>query len=199
MGIAESFGSLPRAAKWGILAAVGIGLYFIAIEPALAVSQRLSGQAASAESRLQALRTQLEARESKMEQLARGLQNHGPVLPPGPVDARNEAIVDLFVDLTTNLNIFDGWRFEPSEAGLSSNELEREFVPAGNELVRLVYAFSFEAPPEDVVELITRLESSPVVQSVSSVRLRLGSQNQRAISAQLTCETWAYRPRGGSR
>jgi hypothetical protein len=58
---------------------------------------------------------------------------------------------------------------------------------------------NFDASPEDIVDLIGRLESSPIIHSVSALRLRLNSADQRLLSAQIETESWAFVERSATR
>ena len=44
----------------------------------------------------------------------------------------------------------------------------------------------------EVEAIVRRLEASPLIHSVSSVRLRLNSADQRVLSAQIETESWAH-------
>lgn len=193
----QAFLNLPRAARWGIYAAAFMLLYFAAIEPALAAVDRLNGRAETVNAQLEALQQQIRERESNMAALSRGIQEHGPVSAPVRADVRTGQVYNLLIDMTNQLGILSGWRFEPGELGFQSPTLEREFLEPGEELVRLTFNFSFEASPEDVMEVIARFEESPAVQSISSIRLRLGPEGSRTLSVQLMLESWAIRSRGG--
>lgn len=199
MALADTFGSMPRAARWGIFAALGLGVYFLAVEPTIEYVKKLNARAETVSAQLETLQSQLEERESNMATLSKGLQDHGPAVVPGDAATRVDEIYDLLAEITTELGILEGWRFEPRELGFQSPALEREFVTPGSELIRLEFDFSFEASPEDVMETITRFESSPAVQSVSAVQLRLGGAGQRTIAAQVRIQSWAITTRGGRR
>jgi len=196
MGLAQTIQNLPRAARWGLYAAAFMLLYFAVIEPTITRVQDTNEQAETAASQLEVLERQLRERESNMAALSKGLQEHGPVLAPAPADERTDQIYDLLIELTSELGILSGWRFEPGELGLQSPSLEREFLSPGEELVRLTFNFNFEASPEDVMEAIARFEESPAVQSISSIRIRLGPDESRTLGVQLVLESWAIRTRG---
>lgn len=197
MGIVETIQNLPRAARWGLYAAAFMLVYFAAIEPTIARVQDMNERAETVAADLEELERQLRERESNMASLSKGLQEHGPVLAPAPADVRTDQVYDLLIDVTSELGILSGWRFEPGELGLQSPSLEQEFLAPGEELVRLTFNFSFEASPEDVMEAIARFEESPAVQSIRSIRIRLGPDESRTLAVQLVLESWAIRTRGG--
>lgn len=199
MGLINFFQSLPRAAKWGVYAVIGLAAYFGAVEPALGLTLKYNGQADAVESRLAVLERQLSERESNLTDLSRGIQNHGRAVAPDTVQNRGVAVRTLLRDLIAEFGNLDSWVFESTVLGFNSPDIEREFVRPGDELVRLVYTFNFEASPEDVAEVITRIEASHAVQAITSVRIRLGAQDQRILSVQLIMESWATQTRGDTR
>lgn len=195
MALADSIQSMPRALKWAAFAVVFMVLYFAAVEPALGRLDRVNAKADTMRVQLVALQQQLRERESNIAALSKGLQDHGPAVAPGPADDRGDEVYDLLREVTTELGILDGWRFVPGELGFQSPALEREFVQPSEDLVRLTFTFTFEAPPEDVMETISRFEASPAVQSISSLRIGLGQEDRRTLSVQMVLESWAVKGR----
>jgi hypothetical protein len=191
MSIQERISAMPRAVIWAILSAVAIGVYFLAVEPALVAIDDFNAKAETRLLERDRLTNQLRDRERDLLELAKGERTHGPVSALQPTRfafVRAEAVIrDAILDLET----IESSTVSSSEFGFQDEGLSREFLGANQELVRLVFNFNFTASPEDVIEAIRRFEASADIHSVSAVRLRLAGQDQRQLAAQLTLEAWA--------
>lgn len=199
MTIGERLVEMPRAVRWAIIAGIAFVLYFAAVEPALGLYTRFSQDAQDADARLAEFEAQVRDREEDLAAFERGLSRHGEVLPPRPVAEVKADVIDLWREMELGFESLSGLRTQSSESGLQSEPIQRELVPPGAELVRVVLTADFEASPEDIVDLIGRLEASPIVHAVSSVRLRLAGEDQRVLSVQVVTESWAHTGGGAAR
>ncbi len=199
MTIGERFMALPRAVQWAIGAGVVFVLYFVAVEPGLVLYERFSREVEMADIRLAELENQVEDREDDLSAFEIGLSKHGEVLPPRPLSEVGPDVNGLWQELQLEFESLTGLRTQSSELGFASERIENQLVPPGAELVRVKLTANFDASPEDIVDLVGRLESSPIIHSVSAVRLRLNSADQRLLSAQIETESWAFVERSATR
>ncbi|MFG0292295.1 MAG: hypothetical protein ACIAQF_03285 [Phycisphaerales bacterium JB065] len=200
MSLQERMAAMPRVVVWLILAAIGLGFFFLIVDPALSAIDRNGGAAAAKTDRLIELKGQLAAREDDLRSIAQGKRRHGPIAPLQLVsDAHRRAEVEI-AEVTLDLESIESTNLGKSESGFDaqSEDFERAFALNPNqELVRLRYSFSFTATPEDAVEALRRFESSPAFHAVSAVNLRLAGQNERRLTARFELEIWAIAGRGG--
>lgn len=187
------FRALPRAGRWALLAALGIGAYFAILEPIvdLTASYRLKGD------RLESLlaRGELDPGSPEGRAVLLGIANFGEPLPPGPERERTEAF-------------YTGVNEVLARHGVASPRLTtRERVPIATAGPvpgeRLIVDVQFESTPEVVTAVLADLEREPSVAGVSRVLLRRSAQSADkaggTLQVTLSPEAWIAAGTGGSR
>jgi len=188
----ERFLGLPRAMRWAIFALVAFVLYFAAVEPALNLYTRLDDDVQGAKLRLAELEEQVKDREADLSNFERGLARHGEVLPPRPLREVEPDVYALWQEVQQEFESVTGVRLQSGELGMSSDAIRNALVPPGAQLSRVRFTANFDASPEQIIAIVRRLEASPLIHSVSAVRLRLNSADQRVLTAQIETESWAH-------
>lgn len=192
MTLGERFLGLPRAMQWSVIALVAFLLYFVVLEPALIWKSELDENIAAADIVLTELQEQVKDREADLSSYERGLSRHGEVLPPRPLSEVSSKVFDLWEQISLEFDSVTGLRLQTGEAGFSGDSLPGTLVPPGASLVAVRFTANFEATPEDVIAIVRQLEASPLIHSVSSLRIRLNTADERMLSAQIETESWAH-------
>jgi len=192
--VVDRYRSLPRAARWGVLAA-GALLAFEAWNQA-------SGVAASFESRAEAASAKIERYEGRLDRLrgggggTRAVVRHGEVLGPGEAGERREAMGRLIDGLVEDLGIGEGWRYTEQSGPLRVDEVSSIF--GGRRVERLTVTFSFEGDAETATAVVRELEASPIVVSVPRVTMRVVDRGEERVGVRVDAETWVFRDGGGA-
>ncbi|MCH8152606.1 MAG: hypothetical protein IH830_09575 [Planctomycetes bacterium] len=181
------FRQLPRAVQWASLAAIGIGLFLLYDQHVRPITTswhdhadeilKEVGEAARSENRSRQLRA--------MREPILGL---GAVETPGNEaqgsNALNDAVNEVLKRHTVARDSFN----LRGATRLPRNTLSQIIQP--NQLVqRITGDFRFDAAPDEAVAIIAELESSPMIEAISSVRITRVS-GTRKVTVDLTVEAW---------
>ena len=181
------FRQLPRAAQWAGLAAIGIGLFLLYDQYVRPITTdwhdhanemlKEVGEAARSEHRSRQLRA--------MREPIWGL---GAVETPGKEAQGSNALNDALNDVLKRHSVTrDSFNLRGATR-LPRNTLSQIIQP--NQLVqRITGDFRFDAAPDEAVAIIAELESSPVIEAISSVRITRVS-GTRKVTVDLTVEAW---------
>ena len=181
------FRQLPRAVQWAGLAAIGIGLFLLYdqhVRPITTIwndhaNEMLKevGEAARSENRSRQLRA--------MQEPILGL---GAVETPGNEAQGSNALNDAVNEVLKRHSVTrDSFNLRGATR-LPRNTLSQ--IIQTNQLVqRITGDFRFDATPDEAVAIIAELESSPVIEAISSVRITRVS-GTRKVTVDLTVEAW---------
>ncbi len=181
------FRQLPRAVQWASLAAIGIGLFLLYdkhVRPITTTwhdhaNEMLEevGEAAKSENRSRQLRAMRDP-----------IQGLGAVETPGKEAQGSNALNDAVNDVLKRHNVTrDSFNLRGATR-LPRNTLSQIIQP--NQLVqRITGDFRFDAAPDEAVAIIAELESSPMIEAISSLRITRVS-GTRKVTVDLTVEAW---------
>lgn len=199
-GVIGAYRSLPRSARWLVVAALGIGAYFAILEPVVVATVEANARVQAMTARIRSVQAMGRQADDDMQAIAMGERMHGPMTTPGPRGERASAL-NRAVDSALREAGVSGARTQTIEQNLADGPATQHFGGRGS-LVRLVSTVSFDASPEAFSRVLGALESSPDVAGVSRVIVRRGGDGSRTVSATLTVEAWALgaqaRAGGGS-
>ncbi len=191
--IIDKIKSLPRAARWGLIALVAFGVYFLVVERVL---DRINAAGSKADDRIGALLS-LSHDPSQTSDIDLGIRKFGVVALPGEAAARSVAFNRRVVEVLAKHKIKNSstsGRTMPMAAGPLKDAYGEERVE------RLVQEIQFDATPEDISAVIADLESSPEVAAVSRIQIRRGSKEDtaaRLLKATIGVEAWVLGKRAG--
>lgn len=188
-GMLGWYDRLPRAARWGLLGAIGIGAYFLVVEPVIDATVKASGDADAMAGRIRAVAAMGERARGDQQAIALGSRLHGEIELPGPRSERATAL-NRAVDGALRDAGVTGARTQTTEQNLADGPATRFYGGRGS-LVRLVSTVSFDASPEAFSTVLGALEASPDVAAVTRVIVRRADDGSRQVSATLTVEAWA--------
>jgi hypothetical protein len=188
-GLLHRFNSLPRPGRWLVLAVLGLGAYFLVVEPLIDATVEASGRADAMASQVRTVRAMGERAQGDQQLIALGSRLHGPVELPGPRSERATAL-NRAVDRAMREAGITGVRTQTTEQNLADGPATRHFGGRGS-LVKLVSTLSFDASPEAFSTVLGALEADPDVAGVTRVSVRRADDGGRQVSATLTVEAWA--------
>lgn len=183
------FGGLPRSVRWLVLAGLGIGAYFLIVEPVIDSTVEANGNADAMAARIQAVNAMGQRARGHQQVIAVGSRLHGEVELPGPRSERATAL-NRAVDRALRDAGVSGARTQTTEQNLADGPATQYFGGRGS-LVKLVSTLSFDASPEAFSMVLGALEANSDVSAVTRVIVRRADDGSRQVSATLTVEAWA--------
>lgn len=183
--------ALPRAARWALIALVGIVVYFVVIEPVLGAINTANSRGDASEAALDRFEQGGQAVKDAGENWALGVRRFGEVDYPGSPDSRPLEF-DRAVDAVLKKHNIVGHTSTTKNAPMGAGPLVSN-AGADKRVERVIKTLDLTADPEVVGAVIADLEATPVVSTVSSITLRqpdARDKTTRAISASITLEAW---------
>jgi hypothetical protein len=193
-GLIGKYRQLPRAGKWGVLAAGGLVFYFLVVEVALDRWSKWSALADQREAVLRDWTGNSAAREADESTVMNGARVFGASAFPGPEAERSRALRSAIAATLQKYGVRE-YDERGREALLKSDALGSVIGP-GTRIKRLVRDVSFEATPDAVTQIVADLEKSPDVSAVSRVYVRktTGSGNRgsssKNVNVTIAVEAW---------
>ncbi len=188
----QRFAELPRAAKWALIGTVtiiGFLVYFDYLRP---FADDWNEKADGIRSQVrQAARTNNRVDGSRsMQDLISGL---GAVEKPADEARANEALTETVNAIIKQHSVSnDDFKIRPP-ARLPTGTLEKIVKGSNKRVERLTGELRFEASSENTLAIISELEGSPDIESVSHVRLNK-LPGTRKLTVQLRVEAWILSP-----
>ena len=189
----QKFTKLPRATQWALIAAVSIVVYLAYSDYVWAISDDWNTQADRIKARLQTSHIKADNLKNikKLEPLIRGI---GPVEEPQKdIGAANAALTQTINTILKSHSVTDDdFRASPP-VRLPPQTLTNLTKGTSNRVESLSVELKFEATVQTTMAIISELESSPNIESISHVRLSKLS-GAKKLSVRLTVVTWVYSP-----
>ncbi len=189
------FKGMPRAMRWGILAVVGIALYFLAIEPAVDQINAWGNEADLHQTTLESFNTQGGTQQKAIQALSLGQRHYGDVEFLGDEATRTvqfNSAVDSVLKSNNIPNAKNRWKNAPLGQGVLAAKMGTE-----TRIERVTRDIEFDATPEAVAAVVAELERTPVVASVSRVTVRMNEGSEgRQVHAVVTAEAWISSKKG---
>jgi hypothetical protein len=185
----EYYRTLPRAARWSLIALAFVLAYFVVVEPALDRYNALQGRANKQAAVLVSFRATQQQAEAARAAVATGISRFGEVYPPGEPEARAEAFNRKVAEVLARHDIRNQ-RTTTRSAPLSRGPLV-DSIGQGVLVMRLTNEIQFDGTPEQVSAVVADLEACPEVAGVSRVQVRRSDEERaRAVRATIAAETW---------
>ncbi|MCZ6444967.1 MAG: hypothetical protein O6758_02155, partial [Planctomycetota bacterium] len=179
------FRQLPRAVQWAGLAAIGIGLFLLYDEHVRPITttwhdhadEMLTevGEAAKSENRSRQLRA--------MREPILGL---GAVETPSNEAQGSNALNDAVNEVLKRHNVTRD-SFNLRGATRLPRSTLSQIIQTNQLVQRITGDFRFDAAPDEAIAIIAELESSPMIEAISSVRITRVS-GTRKVTVDLTVE-----------
>lgn len=181
------FRQLPRAVQWAGLAAIGISLFLLYEEHVRPITTTWHDHADEMLKEVgEAARS--ENRSRQLQAMREPIQGLGAVETPGNEAKGSNALNDAVNEVLKRHSVTrDSFNLRGATR-LPRNTLSQIIQP--NQLVqRITGDFRFDAAPDEAIAIIAELESSPVIEAISSVRITRVS-GTRKVTVDLTVEAW---------
>lgn len=191
--LVESWRRLPRAARWAVLAGVGVLGYFYGVEKLLDRMNKLNQSSQILSVDLQRLDQEREKRRRDDDFTEEAIARFGLVSQPdeeGAASQRfNESVTKILGDLGIT-KIEKSLRPATTLTGRLNDVIKSAKKEGGLESVTM--ELSFEAPTETIAEFLAALERTPEVTTIPRLQIRsLGSEKAgRLMRATITAEAW---------
>ncbi len=183
----DRFGRLPRAGRWAAAAAIGAAAFLLwdaGIRP-LADEWNSRADVMLADSRRAG---EGGKRRQQVTGLADPIRALGVVEKPGDEPQGNSDLLGVVNDVLKRHRVTkDSFNYRGATK-LPRGALAKVIHPK-KRLERITGDLRFEATQEDALAIISELESSPLVEAVSSVRLTRQS-GPRKLTVDLTLDAW---------
>lgn len=200
MTLAERYRSLPRAARWGLIAVGVIIAYFAAIEPALDRINKVRAKVGTKEAILASYERDQDKLRMAYNEIGAGLTRYGDV--SFEFADRSDARATEFNKTVAAILKKHGVSQSTTTARpatLGTGPLQ-DAVGQGYRVERLINEYQFEAEPEVVTAVLADLERSPLVSAVSRIQVRKGDAKEgRKVRAVIAAELWSRVPKGRTR
>lgn len=196
--VGRRWNALSRAAKWSVLALVGLGLFFAVIDPLTKWGNDMSVESGRYAERLKELRDQAQGRSEATSELRRAVRVYGDVLPPGNLDERVRTASQRIDEILRENGAGDVDFSSRTPVALGRNTLP-DFVadPTTQELRRVSFDISFTGTPERVIEIVGLLERVPEITLIADISLdRIDTRDARLVEVDLTPEVWGVARKG---
>ncbi len=176
--VLDKFRSLPRAARWGVLAILVFSAYFLVVEPILELTSAHDSAADTIERSLGRTADLASEDSDDGRTLSSGIKAFGrPQLPSDP-KTRPEAIQRVVDEVLEAHGVET--RTKTERTSTLTGDKARALVGA-DKLERYIVEVSFEADQGTVAQVIADLEQSPVVSAVSRVKIDRSAVGSRYI------------------
>lgn len=191
------FHSLPRAARWGVTAALGVGVYFGVVEPLVDLTNRLNAEADVARLTIDRAVEQAARRKDADSTTSLSVSRFGQVELPAEFQVVSRDL-DRAIDSAFEGREVSGKRTSKRRPAPLGRDAMAGALPAGREVQRISAEMTFEASQETVAKVLADLERSPIITQVSDINLRLIPDKKR-VQATLVPEAWVFADKGGRR
>lgn len=193
----RTYRAMPRAVRWGVLFALGLGVYFGAVEPIIGFTQGIFDQADRNHYSIQDAVKRAEQREAADSQMATGVARFGEVHLPAEQSARSKELTDRIDAVMKSRGVSD-WRLSTRRPTPLGRDVLSTVLSPTQEVQRLVFEVTIEGPPDVVMGVLGDLEKSPEVVSIGEVTLRT-IEDKKRVNAVLLPETWIIAEKGARR
>jgi len=191
--------SLPRVARWVILAGLGIGAYYGIVEPVLDMTNKADAAADLAALQLREYDKQEASRAEAQARIAIGSTSFGEVALPTKDANLVSRISDQIAAILNDHGVTE-WNVQTLRGSpLGRAVLPSLFRPDTEELQRVVFTVTLSDRTATVLSVIADLERIPGIAAISSAQLRRTEKGKDRIAATLSPEVWVIVPREASR
>jgi len=176
------FGALPTRQRWLVAGTLAVLGWLVADELVWAPARAWAAESERIE---QALDRGARRESTVTTDLRRSVATFGPVALPGPAANGREELARAIDDVLRKHKV-GGYSYE-ARTGQRVKDADAGIL--GSAIDRLQAEVKFEAKAEDLPKVIADLESNPVIDGITSLRIDKNEQT-RKITVQATIEAW---------
>lgn len=182
----DRFQAMPRVMRWAALAAIGLALFAIwdnFIQPMTDDLNKSSEQIVSDVSDIRKSQADLD----QLKAMKDTVTSLGPVEAPSST-AESDHVVSDFINATLQKNNATNINSGLQGRGVLQKGSLVGVVRADRRVELLSFELKFDATPQAAVAILAEFESSPDIESVSSVRLIRDAGGK--VKVHMTVEAW---------
>lgn len=184
----QRFRGFPRAIQWALIAGVGILLFVVWNDYIKVIGDEWALEAERIERRARQVR-EAAALEDRFQSMDDAIVSLGPVDVPGDekqaADALNRIVNELIDEYRNDISKENFQR-------LAGDRLRKGslagIIGAGDVGRKLAGELEFVSSPETAIAILSKLESSPEVESVTEVRVT--KTGNRKVNVKFKIESW---------
>lgn len=189
---------LPRVARWGVSAALSIGLYFIGMEPTVDQMAKYTSRADADATVLSQYASGGESLKNAARALSVGVRQFGEV--KFPADPEQTALeLNRTVDEILRKHGIEGVTTTSRVSSMGNKGPFATKMSTTHNVERVIKQVDFEAMPEPAFAVLADLEKSPLVTTISTVQIRQADardRRNRNVVLSLTIEAWQLAKKG---
>lgn len=187
----QKFANLPRVAQWTVIAVISLVTYLAYTDYVWAIADDWNTKADVIEARIKDAHDKVDQgkRMKMMSSLIRGL---GPVEEPQrDINAASTALKQTINAILKSHSVTDDDFKASRPSKLPQQTLAKLTNGTSNRVESLSAVLSFDASVQTTLAIISELESSPDIESVSDVHLTK-LPGSRKLSVRLIVVAWVY-------
>lgn len=191
------YAGLPRAARWGVLALLGLAGYFAVEALVLDPMNRMNNDANIAALTIQRAVDQAGRRAEADSTIALAVSRHGDVALPGDFQTVTAELDNAVQEVFKGRGVEPGRsnKRKPSPLG---RDVMSGVLPANKEIQRIGLEVTFESDQALVGALIADLERSGVITTISEVNIKTLADKGK-VQATIVPEAWIIVEKGARR
>jgi hypothetical protein len=174
--------ALPRRQQWLVISVLVVIAWFAVDELIWTYARHWSAESERIEA---ALDRGANRNSTVSAELRRSVATFGPVVPPGPAASGREDLARA-IDEVARKHKVAGYSYE---ARTGQRVKDNDAAILGSVIDRLQAEVKFETTADELPKVIADLESHPMIDGITSLRLQKNDQN-RKVTVQATIETW---------
>lgn len=191
------YAGLPRAARWGVLALLGLAGYFAVEALVLDPMNRMNNDANIAALTIQRAVDQAGRRAEADSTIALAVSRYGDVALPGDFQTVTAELDNAVQEVFKGRGVEPGRsnKRKPSPLG---RDVMSGVLPANKEIQRIGLEVTFESDQALVGALIADLERSGVITTISEVNIKTLADKGK-VQATIVPEAWIIVEKGARR
>lgn len=196
-GLMKRFETLPRAARWGLLAGLAVGGYFVVELLVLDPMNRMNAEADAAAVSIERAVEQAGRRAEADGTIALAVSRYGEVALPGDFQTVTAELDNAVQEVFKGRGVEPGRsnKRKPSPLG---RDVMSGVLPVNKEIQRIGLEVTFESDQALVGALIADLERSARITTISEVNIKT-LPDKGKVQATIVPEAWIIVEKGARR
>lgn len=182
----QRYGTLPRAAKWGVLACLGMGGFLVLDNFLWPYADSLNARA----DRMQmVLNRAADRAEGLPSDVRRAALSYGPNSVPIDEQRGKDQLAGAIAEIFKKRGVNQGQDIRPAQSLPASVLADVAAARGGDRMGKSVAEVRFEGTPDTVLAIISDFESSAAIDAIGDLRLTYNATTKR-VGVQMTLEKW---------
>jgi hypothetical protein len=188
MSLFRLIAGLPTVVKFALGGLLVFVAYIGIVEPTIDQMAGLDLRAQEAARTSKALSSRSEQKQQTLSRVTTGERRFGVVHPPSEYEQRVDAFNTRVNDILKDADVRD-IMISNRTARAPKGELDH-FAGSGQRVERAIKEIRFTATPEQFTSVLSALEQSPEISSVTRVGVQRESSGERRLRVDVAAEAW---------